>query len=258
MKLKRFVVAALTSLMLFNNAFPSYASTPTYSSWDGVRAALGPEHAIGHRLIPPYQFWGPGKTGPTANTSDFYFSASNLEVCKWYSSDRFKIKGNSSTYYYRYNDPYKAVCTYTSGYESMNTNYDYYIPCMKHKYWVDPSRSGDFFATNINGHRYNYKRDPAVQISDGSYIDYTDSNHNGADIYKYGRITFRIAHNASAKRNRRSRKVIWSFCAELGKRTFLCSYNTEFPPDLMVYCTMGCIYLFLKYLQRTDNVLHHA
>ena len=31
--------------------------------------------------------------------------------------------------------------------------------------------------------------------------------------------------NASAKRNRRSREIIWSFCAELGKRTFRCSYN---------------------------------
>lgn len=199
MKLKRFVVAALTSLMLFNNAFPSYASTPTYSSWDGVRAALGPEHAIGHSVIPTHQFWGPGKTGPTANTSDFYFSASNLEVCKRSSSRHFIIRGNGryESIYYRYGDPYKAVTTFNSGYDSMHTDYTYYIPCMKHKYWVDPSRSGDFFATNINGHRYNYKRDPAVQIGDGSYIDYTDSNHNGSDIYKYGRITFRIAHNAS-------------------------------------------------------------
>ena len=32
--------------------------------------------------------------------------------------------------------------------------------------------------------------------------------------------------NASVKRNRRSREIILSFCAELGKRTFQCFYNT--------------------------------
>ena len=196
MKLKRLATILLAGILSVGSTMPAFARTPTYSSWDEVRTALGPEHAIGHSIIPTHQFWGPGKTGPTAPRSDFYFSASNLEVCKKSSSNHFIIRGNGYyDIYYRYGDQYKAVCTYNSGSESMNTNYDYYIPCMAHKYYVDPSRSGDFFANNINGKRYSYKKDPAVQIGDGSYIDYTDSNHNGSDIYKYGRITFRIAHS---------------------------------------------------------------
>ena len=199
MKLKRLATVLLAGILSVGSVTQAFARTPVYSSWDGVRSAYGQEHEIGHSVEPRYQFWGPGKTGPATPQYDVTFGAHSLEVCKRDSDYKFIIRGNGYylNAYYRYGDQYKAVCTYNSGTEDMHTDYTYYIPCSTHKYYVDPSRSGDFFATNINGTRYNYKKDGPVQIGDGSYIDYTDSNHNGSDIYKWGTITFRLAHSSN-------------------------------------------------------------
>ena len=109
---------------------------------------------------------------------------------------------------------------------------------------------------------YSYTGNVRV-VGSGSSWSYNDSQHwskceGCGQQTDYANHTWSSWINASAKRNRRPRKVIWSFCEELGKRTFLCSYNTEFPLDPTVYCTADCIYLFQKYLQRTDNVLRRA
>lgn len=207
MKLKRLATVLLAGILSVGSVTPAFARTPVYSSWDGVRAAYWQEHEIGHSVQPRYQFWGPGKTGPATPKYDVTFGAHSLEVCKRDFDYKFIIRGNGYYLdaYYRYGDQYKAVCTYNSGSEDMHTDYTYYIPCSTHKYYVDPSRSGDFWTTNINGTRYNYKKDGPVQIGNGSYIDYTDSNHNGSDIYKWGRITFRVVHSSN-----------WSWCERIG------------------------------------------
>lgn len=193
MKLKRLAVVLLTGVLSVANVIPAFARTPRYDTWEEATATYGPFHYIGHSILPTYQCWGPGKTGPDTPQYDVTFGAYNLEVCKRESNAI--IAGRNT--YFRYGDRYKAVCTYNSGSEDMHTDYTYYLPCTTHTYYVDPSRSGDFKTYTINGKTYNYKRDPAVKIGDGSYIDYTDSNHNGSDIYKWGRITFRVAHSSN-------------------------------------------------------------
>lgn len=198
MKLKKLATILLAGILSVGSVTPAFARQPKYESWAEFEATYGKYNKVYNGMLQHVQVWGAGKSGPETPTSNRYFDAGSLHVCKHLVSDSVKVKNQGgwySTEYLRRNDGYKAICTYKTGGDSRTINYDFYIPCMRYTYYVDPSRSGDFWTTNINGKNYNYKKDPAVAIGNGSVVHYNDGGHNGSDIYVTGDIRFVLAHS---------------------------------------------------------------
>ena len=169
-----------------------------YATWDDFHASYGYKQPQGNLnqvsgVGGTYtQVWN-NKIGPTAPTRASYLNAAILHICKTTISDSCYIRADRTKIYPKRNYPYVAYVTYKQGSEDVTCNYDYYLPCTKHSYYVTTGRSGDFSFYNVNG--THYKKDNSIKISANSYISYTDYSHTGGDVYGAGTITFRIAHS---------------------------------------------------------------